>query len=340
MSVVLRVPQLSESIADATLVAWRVQPGQAVRRDEAVAELETDKVVLEVTAPVDGVLCDVRVAGGAVVRAGDVLALIDDTADVADGAEYGHAPVAAAPAAAAVAVAVDAERPERRVAMSRMRKRIAEHLVEARATQAATTTYNEIDVSAIQELRARYNAFFDRSTRKLGMMPFFVKACIAGLEDHPIINARIDGDDIVYCDYYDIGIAVSTDRGVMVPVIRHADRRNLRDIEDDIAGYAERARRGDIALDDLRGGTFSITNGGVFGSLLSAPIIHAPQSAILGMHRVQDRPVAVDGQVVIRPMMYVALSYDHRLIDGQDAVRFLVTVKDCLEDPRRLLGDA
>jgi 2-oxoglutarate dehydrogenase E2 component (dihydrolipoamide succinyltransferase) len=240
----------------------------------------------------------------------------------------------AAPAPAAARGA----RADRRVPMTRLRQRIAERLVQAQSTQALLTTFNEVDLTNINDLRGRYKDGFEKQHGvKLGFMSFFVKAAIEGLRRYPLVNAAVSGTDIVYHDYYDIGVAVSTERGLMVPVLRDADALDFAGIERGIAGYAQRAREGTIALEDLTGGTFSITNGGVFGSLLSTPIVNAPQSAILGMHKTMQRPVVIDGQVVARPMMYLALSYDHRIIDGKEAVQFLVTVKDCLEDPGRML---
>ena len=396
MSVEIRVPQLPESVADATLVAWRKQPGEAVSRDENLADLETDKVVLEVPSPVAGVLQEIRVQPGTSVKSGELLAVISAAATasaavpaapklgpaaqrvveelglgdtlIAAAARGGRVSksdlVAAASAAPAVAPApapklpkaVPAAKPavaappvpaaaaargargERRVAMTRLRQRIAERLVQAQATQALLTTFNEIDLTNINELRGRYKEGFEkRHGVKLGFMAFFVKAAIEGLKKYPLINAAVSGTDIVYHDYFDIGVAVSTDRGLMVPVLRDADALDFAGIERGIAGYAQRAREGTIALEDLTGGTFSITNGGVFGSLLSTPIVNAPQSAILGMHKTMLRPMVVNSQIVARPMMYLALSYDHRIIDGKEAVQFLVTLKDCLEDPGRML---
>ena len=396
MSVEIRVPQLPESVADATLVAWRKQPGEAVSRDENLADLETDKVVLEVPSPVAGVLQEIRVQPGTSVKSGELLAVISAAATasaavpaapklgpaaqrvveelglgdtlIAAAARGGRVSksdlVAAASAAPAVAPApapkllkaVPAVKPavaappapapaaargargERRVAMTRLRQRIAERLVQAQATQALLTTFNEIDLTNINELRGRYKEGFEkRHGVKLGFMAFFVKAAIEGLKKYPLINAAVSGTDIVYHDYFDIGVAVSTDRGLMVPVLRDADALDFAGIERGIAGYAQRAREGTIALEDLTGGTFSITNGGVFGSLLSTPIVNAPQSAILGMHKTMLRPMVVNSQIVARPMMYLALSYDHRIIDGKEAVQFLVTLKDCLEDPGRML---
>ena len=405
MRVEIRVPQLPESVADATLVAWRKQPGDSVSRDESLADLETDKVVLEVPAPAAGILEEIRAPAGSTVKNGDLLAVLTSGAAaspaspvaavaaptapaapaparaaapagapklgpaaqrVADELKLPGATIAAAaregrvaksdllaaaaassapavpklaapPAAAPPPVAAGARR-ERRVAMSRLRQRIAERLVQAQSTQALLTTFNEVDLTNINELRNRYKDGFEkRHGVKLGFMSFFVKAVVAGLQKFPLLNAAVSGTDIVYHDYYDIGVAVSTDRGLMVPVLRDADALDFAGIERGIGEFAQRARAGTIALEDLSGGTFSITNGGVFGSLLSTPIVNAPQSAILGMHKTQLRPVVVDGQVVARPMMYVALSYDHRIIDGKEAVQFLVAVKDGLEDPGRML---
>ncbi|MGA3159312.1 MAG: 2-oxoglutarate dehydrogenase complex dihydrolipoyllysine-residue succinyltransferase [Steroidobacteraceae bacterium] len=396
MSLEIRVPQLPESVSDATLVAWRKQPGDAISRDENLADLETDKVVLEVPAPANGVIKELRVAGGATVKSGDLLAIIEEgpapvaaptpaaaaaapavpsSAGAKPGAEPKLGPAAkrvaeelkVAPAALAAAgkdgraskadvIAAAAKpapapirapaapstprtaRAEQRVPMTRLRQRIAERLIQAQSTAALLTTFNEVDLSAIQQLRARHKEAFEKQHGvKLGFMGFFVKASIEALKKFPVINASVEGSDIVYHEYYDIGVAVSTERGLMVPVLRDADLLDFAGIEKAIGSYAQKAREGTIALEDLTGGTFSITNGGVFGSLLSTPIVNAPQSAILGMHKTQERPMVVNGQVMARPMMYVAMTYDHRLIDGREAVQFLVAVKDCLEDPARLL---
>jgi 2-oxoglutarate dehydrogenase E2 component (dihydrolipoamide succinyltransferase) len=403
MSVEIRVPQLPESVADATLVAWRKQPGQSVTRDENLADLETDKVVLEVPAPVAGVLREIRAQAGATVKSGDVLAVIEEgaaasapaaTAATAASAASGKAataaggpaspsarrvmeergvdpasvtgsgrdgritkadaqaaaPAKAAPAAPAPAAKAPAPAPkpaaaaprtgrnDQRVPMTRLRARIAERLVQAQSTQALLTTFNEVDLGAVNELRARYKDVFEKKHGvKLGFMSFFVKAAIEGLKKFPMVNASVEGNDIVYHEYFDVGVAVSTERGLMVPVLRDADLMSFAGVEQTIGDYAKRAREGTISLEDLTGGTFSITNGGTFGSLLSTPIVNAPQSAILGMHKIQERAMVVNGQVVARPMMYLALTYDHRIIDGREAVQFLVTLKDCLEDPGRLL---
>ena len=401
MTIEVRVPQLPESVADATLVAWRKQPGDSVARDENMVDLETDKVVLEVPAPVAGVIKELKAANGDTVTSGQLLAVIEegpataakpaaraaeappatavaatpegkdklapsvrrlveehklDTAGIAgsgrDGritkgdvlnhlssAEAPAAPAAAPAAAAPVAVLPAAgPRAERRVPMTRLRARIAERLVQAQSTAAMLTTFNEVDLKAVNELRARYKDRFEKEHgARLGFMSFFVKASIEALKRFPLVNASIDGNDIVYHEYYDIGVAVSTERGLIVPVLRNADALGFGEIEKSVVAYANRAREGALTLEELTGGTFTITNGGVFGSLLSTPILNMPQSAILGMHKIQERPVVVDGQVVVRPMMYLALSYDHRIIDGKEAVQFLVAIKDALEDPARLL---
>jgi 2-oxoglutarate dehydrogenase E2 component (dihydrolipoamide succinyltransferase) len=394
MSTEIKVPKLPESVADATLVTWHKKPGDAVARDENLADLETDKVVLEVPAPVAGVLKEIKVAAGTTVTSDQLLAIVEAgaTAAAPAAAPAAAAPKAAAPkAAATVAAAAPAaatttksgpaarraadeagvdvskvagtglggavtksdvlaapaaptpglaagSRVERRVPMTRLRARIAERLLTAQSTQALLTTFNEVDLLAVQELRARYKDKFEKNHGvKLGFSSFFVRATIEALKRFPVINAAVDGNDIVYREFYDVGVAVSTDRGLVVPVLRDADQLSFAQIEKAVGDFAARARSGSLTMEDLTGGTFSITNGGVFGSLLSTPIVNAPQSAILGMHKIQERPVAVDGQVVIRPMMYLALTYDHRIIDGKEAVQFLVTIKECLEDPGRLL---
>jgi 2-oxoglutarate dehydrogenase E2 component (dihydrolipoamide succinyltransferase) len=413
MTIEIRVPQLPESVADATLVAWRKQPGEPVSRDENLADLETDKVVLEVPAPVNGVLKELRVQTGATVRSGDVLALIEEggaaarpaaakPAAPAEAAAAAQAPApaeapaaagaaasaagklspsarrlveenridpaqvpasgkdgrltkadvqsfierrpAAAPAAAAAAApaakpaAVRTARAEQRVPMTRLRQRIAERMVQAQSTQALLTSFNEVDLTAVNELRARYKERFEKEHGvKLGFMSFFVKASIEALKKFPVVNAAVDGTDVVYHEYYDVGVAVSTDRGLIVPIVRDADLKSFAEIEREVADYATRARAGSLGIEELTGGTFTITNGGVFGSLMSTPIVNAPQSAILGMHKIQERPMVVGGQIVVRPMMYLAVTYDHRIIDGREAVQFLVTIKDCLEDPGRML---
>ncbi|HEV7609595.1 MAG TPA: 2-oxoglutarate dehydrogenase complex dihydrolipoyllysine-residue succinyltransferase [Steroidobacteraceae bacterium] len=409
MSIEIKVPQLPESVADATLVTWHKQAGQSVSRDENLADLETDKVVLEVPAPVSGVLKELRIVAGTSVTSGQVLAVLEEGApasapvsppvsapttaaakpaaaapapaattsgdklapsvrrmveekqldpakipatgrdgritkgDVVDYLDKPAAKPTAAPAnkaapAAPVAVGGAAGRQDQRVPMTRLRARIAERLLEAQQTQAQLTTFNEIDLKAVMDLRAKFKDGFEKKHGvKLGFMSFFVKAAVEALKRFPTVNASIEGNDIVYHEYYDIGVAVSTERGLMVPVLRDADLQSYADIEKNIGAYAARARDGKITIEELTGGTFSITNGGTFGSLQSTPIVNMPQSAILGMHKTMERPVVVNGEIVARPMMYVALSYDHRIIDGREAVQFLVTIKDCLEDPARLL---
>ncbi|MBV6423650.1 MAG: Dihydrolipoyllysine-residue succinyltransferase component of 2-oxoglutarate dehydrogenase complex [Steroidobacteraceae bacterium] len=402
MTIEIKVPQLPESVADATLVAWHRKAGDAVSRDENLADLETDKVVLEVPAPTNGVLKEIRIQGGTTVTSGQVLAIIEEGAAAAPaprrepqaaggaqpnaaaappGAEAAKlspsvrrlveenrldpgqipasgkdgrltksdvvgfldrkstAPAApAAPATPAARPAAREGRADQRVAMTRLRQRIAERLVAAQSTQALLTTFNEVDLSAVIALRARYKDRFEKEFGvKLGFMGLFAKASIEALKKFPVVNASVEGTDIVYHEYYDIGVAVSTDRGLMVPIVRDADRKSLATVEKEIGAYAVKAREGNIAIEDLTGGTFTITNGGVFGSLLSTPIVNAPQSAILGMHKTQDRPIVVDGEIVVRPMMYIALTYDHRIIDGREAVQFLVAVKEALEVPARML---
>jgi 2-oxoglutarate dehydrogenase E2 component (dihydrolipoamide succinyltransferase) len=412
MSVDVIVPNLPESVADATLVTWHKNPGDAVTRDENLVDLETDKVVLEVPAPTDGVLSEVMRGDGETVVAGDVLAKIDPSgaaaaptapaaqpqavpastpaadvvmspavrrlvqendldpglipatgvrgrltkADVVTfletqpaGAPSEAAPVAMAPApiptpppvAAPTAgtIAPDAQgRLEQRVPMTRLRRRIAERLLEAQQNAAILTTFNEVNMQPVMALRARHKEKFEKIHGiRLGFMSFFVKAVVEALKRFPAVNASIDGGDIVYHGYYDVGIAVSTERGLMVPIVRDCDQLSLADIEKAISEYAKKGREGTIGIEDLTGGTFSLTNGGVFGSLISTPILNPPQSAILGMHKTMERAVVENGEIVARPMMYLALSYDHRIVDGKEAVSFLVTIKELLEDPARLL---
>ena len=397
MSIEVRVPQLPESVADATLVAWHKQPGEAVSRDENLVDLETDKVVLEVPAPTGGVIKELKVANGATVTSGQLLAILEEgaagvvlakqaavaatakPATKSDADKSGPAarrmveenkldpaqivatgkdgrvtkgdviqhiakPATAAPAPAAkaaakpVALAPAGARSEQRVPMTRLRARVAERLIQAQATAAMLTTFNEVDLTAINEIRARYKDKFEKSHGvKLGFMSFFVKAAIEALRKFPAVNASLDGTDIVYHEFYDIGVAVSTDRGLMVPVLRNAENMSFSEIESSVGSYAARARDGSITMEDLTGGTFTITNGGVFGSLMSTPILNPPQVAILGMHKIQERPMVVNGQIAIRPMMYLALTYDHRIVDGRESVQFLVAIKDALEDPARLL---
>jgi 2-oxoglutarate dehydrogenase E2 component (dihydrolipoamide succinyltransferase) len=411
MTTEVRVPQLPESVADATLISWRKKPGDSVVRDENLVDLETDKVVLEVPAPVAGILKEIKLTDGTTVTSGQVLAVIEEGAAAIPGASapailaasggataaakdsitkepatpqpggklspaakrvaeenkvdpktvlgsgrdgrvsksdvVNHlsakepaVPGAAAKAAAQFVPAPSARgaRAEQRVPMTRLRARIAERMVQAQATQALLTSFNEVDLKAVNELRGRYKDQFEKQYGvKLGFMSFFIKACVEALKKFPAVNASVDGNDIVYHEYFDLGVAVSTDRGLIVPVLRDADHLSFADIEKSIGNFAARARAGTITIEELTGGTFTITNGGVFGSLLSTPIVNSPQSAILGMHKIQERPVVVDGQIVVRPMMYIALTYDHRIIDGREAVQFLVTVKQCLEDPARMV---
>jgi 2-oxoglutarate dehydrogenase E2 component (dihydrolipoamide succinyltransferase) len=420
MTIEVRVPQLPESVADATIVAWHKKPGDLVARDENLVDLETDKVVLEVPAPAAGVLKEIRLVDGTTVTSGQILAILEEGATAvpgasapaimtdADGAATTAKDAAAAaknaaksdaagavaaklspaakrvveenkvdpkavagsgrdgrvsksdvvnylsakdaapapspkadapkaPAAAPVAN-VRGARTEQRVPMTRLRARIAERMVQAQTAQALLTSFNEVDLKAVNELRARYKDQFEKQNGvKLGFMSFFAKACVEALKKFPAVNASVDGNDIVYHEYFDVGVAVSTDRGLIVPVLRDADLQSFADIEKSIGNFAARARAGSITMEELTGGTFTITNGGVFGSLLSTPIVNSPQSAILGMHKIQDRAVVIDGAVVVRPMMYIALTYDHRIIDGREAVQFLVTVKQCLEDPARMV---
>jgi 2-oxoglutarate dehydrogenase E2 component (dihydrolipoamide succinyltransferase) len=393
MTIEVKVPQLPESVADATLLTWHKAPGDTVMRDESLVELETDKVVLEVPAPVSGVLREIRVQNGATVRAGEVLALLEPgkakvtapppatkpaatTAaeparsagksgpaarralaeqglkpeDVAGSGREGRilktdVPPRTLPAAApatepsAVSLAAPAgARPERRVAMSRLRARIAERMVQAQQTAAMLTTFNEVDLTEVIALRNRHKDAFEKKYGvKLGFMSFFVKASIEALRRFPVVNASVEGNEIVYHDYVDMGIAVSTDRGLIVPVVRDAGSLSFAGIEQAIGEYGRKAREGTIGMDELTGGTFTITNGGIFGSLLSTPILNPPQSGILGMHKIQERPIVANGEIRVRSMMYLALTYDHRIIDGREAVQFVVAVKEALEDPGRLL---
>ncbi len=389
MTIEVKVPMLPESIADATISTWHKKIGDPVSRDENLLDLETDKVMLEVPSPVNGILKEIIKNSGDVVKANQVIAIIEEgegksakpaksdksaapaqktkepelqnqptaaaensTSDTSStlspsarraAAERGEAtttttkPVTATSIATPIAVDLNG-RPEKRVPMTRIRVRIAERLLEVTQTTAMLTTFNEINLQKVIELRAQYKDKFEKAHKiRLGFMSFFVKAAVEALKRSPAVNASIDGNDIIYHGYYDIGVAVSTDRGLVVPVLRDADKMSLADIEAKIAEYAIKARTGKLTMEEMQGGTFSITNGGVFGSLLATPIINAPQSAILGMHKIAERPVAENGQVVIRPMMYVALSYDHRIIDGKESVTFLVTIKELLEDPARML---
>jgi 2-oxoglutarate dehydrogenase E2 component (dihydrolipoamide succinyltransferase) len=413
MSIVeVKVPQLSESVAEATLLQWKKKPGEAVAIDEILIEVETDKVVLEVPAPAAGVLAEIVQGDGATVTADQLIATIDTAAKAG---ALAAAPAPAAPAAApatstnkgdvampaaaklmadnqlaagsvpgtgkdgrvtkgdvlgalatgaaapkpAAAVSVAAtpavarplpavsapsvnlgERPEQRVPMSRLRARVAERLLQSQATNAILTTFNEVNMAPLMDMRKKFQEKFEKEHGvKLGFMSFFVKAAVAALKKYPVLNASVDGNDIVYHGYFDIGIAVGSPRGLVVPILRNADQMSFADIEKKIAEFGQKAKDGKLGLEELTGGTFSISNGGVFGSMLSTPIINPPQSAILGVHATKDRAVVENGQVVVRPINYLAMSYDHRIIDGREAVLGLVTMKDALEDPARLLFD-
>ncbi|MDZ7584479.1 MAG: dihydrolipoyllysine-residue succinyltransferase [Thiobacillus sp.] len=360
MKIEVRVPALSDSVASGTLLPWRKQVGETVARDETLVDLETDKVILEIPAPASGILVELRQPEGAVVKAEEVVAVIETGEGVAITA-HAEKPAQPAPAAPVMPAAVSEPAPEqksnaplptastasavpqgetRREPMSRLRSRVAERLVAAQHTAAMLTTFNEVNMQPVNELRQRFKAEFEvRHGVKLGYMSFFVRAVCAAMQQFPVVNAAIDGSDIVWHGDIDIGIAISSPRGLVVPILRRAQTLSSAETEAAIADFAGRAREAKLTLEDLSGGTFSITNGGVFGSLLSTPILNPPQSAILGMHTIQERPVAENGQVVIRPMMYLALTYDHRLIDGRDAVRFLVAVKAALEAPDALLED-
>lgn len=388
----LRVPTLPESVSDATILSWHKQPGDPVRRDENLVDLETDKVVLEVPATLDGVLVEVLSADGAVVNADDILGIIEEgTAttitpkETTTGDDKSETDQVLTPAVRrlvkelnlepgqitgtgkdgrllksdvmdyldqhrpdtdpeAMITPVDAQsiptgaRPEERVPMSRLRARIAERLVGAQQTAAILTTFNEVDLKAVMDMRARYKDRFEKEHgTRLGFMSFFVKATIEALKRFPTVNASVDGTDIIYHGYHDIGIAVGSPRGLVVPVLRDADGLSFAEIEAAIRTFGKKAQDGTLSYDELNGGTFTISNGGVYGSMLSTPILNPPQSGILGMHNIVERPVVVDGEIVIRPIMYLALSYDHRIVDGREAVQSLVTIKESLEDPSRLL---
>lgn len=434
----IKVPSLPESVSDATLVAWHKKPGDTVARDENLVDLETDKIVLEVPSPASGTLKEIRIEDGATVKAGDLIAILEEGTEGGNGKQKGNGGAAAgeeeqppkaepareqkaeAPREAKADDAAESEereeseeedrknrsesahdklspsvrrlleehdleadvvsgsgrdgritksdvmdylrqhdeaeargepvrpvtepsegapaRNDRRVPMTRLRARIAERLVEAQRTAAMLTTFNEIDLSRVIDLRKRYKEPFEKEHGvKLGFMSFFAKASVEALKKFPAVNASIEEKDIIYHDYFDIGIAVSSERGLMVPVVRNVDRLSFADIEKAVDALGKKVRDGSIGMDDLTGGTFTVTNGGIFGSLLSTPILNPPQSAILGMHAIQERPIVKDGEVVVRPMMYVAMTYDHRIIDGREAVQFLVSIKQSLEDPGRLL---
>lgn len=406
MSTEIKVPQLPESVADATLVAWHKKVGESVSRDENLADLETDKVVLEVPAPVSGTLVEILIGDGTTVIAGEILAVIaagEPAATSVAAASAAQASTSAAPTtgtkehsdssahklspsvrrlldehdldativsgsgkdgritkadvmaylkshsdedvapgdeqAAPPQLEVSAaSRTEQRVPMTRLRAKIAERMVEAQHTAAMLTTFNEIDLTKVISLRKRYKESFEKEHGvRLGLMSFFCKATVEALKKFPVVNASVEGGDIVYHDYYDIGIAVSSARGLMVPVVRDVDQQSFAQFEARLSELGKKAQDGTMSMEDLTGGTFTITNGGIFGSMMSTPILNPPQSAILGMHAIQERPMVIDGEIVVRPMMYVALTYDHRIIDGREAVQFLVSIKNSLEDPGRLL---
>jgi len=412
MLIEIKVPQLSESVSEATLLAWHKKVGEAVKRDENLIDIETDKVVLELPAPADGVLTKIIKSDGGTVKAGEVIATIDtegkasaaapasaqaktapapvpaakppagaapampsarklaeekgvDTAAIAGSGRGGRvtkadvlaqAPGTPAPAEPATQPAAKpplsqppapvsveqilGNRPEQRVPMSRLRARIAERLVQSQSTAAILTTFNEVNMQPVMELRKKYQERFEKEHGvRLGFMSFFVKAAVHALRKYPIVNASVDGNDIVYHGYFDIGVAVGSPRGLVVPILRDADQMTFAELEKKIADFGKRAQDGKLTIEELTGGTFSISNGGVFGSMLSTPIINPPQSAILGVHATRERPVAENGQVVIRPVNYLALSYDHRIVDGREAVLSLVAIKEALEDPARLLLD-
>ncbi|MCL2307322.1 MAG: 2-oxoglutarate dehydrogenase complex dihydrolipoyllysine-residue succinyltransferase [Proteobacteria bacterium] len=411
MKIEIKVPALPESVSEATLVHWHKKPGDVVARDENLIDLETDKVVLELPAPGAGVLVEIVESDGAVVKAGQVLAVLDTAAEVApakkaetpaaeskpapvatakteaakteaaalpaarklmdeknltvadvEGSGRGgritkadvmsaaevktaKAPEAPAPSAAVASLptvsgATESGRIEQRVPMSRLRQRVAERLVESQSTAAILTTFNEVNMQPVMDLRNKYRDRFEKAHGvKLGFMGFFVKAVVYALKKYPIVNASIDGSDIVYHGYFDIGVAVGSPRGLVVPILRDADQKSFVEIEKQIGEFGKRAQEGKLTIEELTGGTFTISNGGVFGSMMSTPIINPPQSAILGVHATKDRPVVENGQIVIRPMNYLAMSYDHRLIDGREAVLSLVAIKEALEDPARILLD-
>ncbi|MCW8976032.1 MAG: 2-oxoglutarate dehydrogenase complex dihydrolipoyllysine-residue succinyltransferase [Sedimenticola sp.] len=394
MSTKVTVPALPESVADATILSWHKKPGDPVSRDENLVDLETDKVVLEVPSPVDGIMGAISAAEGETVVAGDLLTIIQEgavqaqapAADTAESSadeepiltpavrrlvkEKGIDPkeivgtgkdgrilktdvtayIESLEASSSKSAApmpqeseitqsgVEGDRPEQRVPMTRLRARIAERLLEAQQNAAILTTFNEVDLQAINELRKNYKDKFEKDHEvKLGFMSFFIKAAVEALKQFPAVNASVDGKDIIYHGYYDIGIAVGSPRGLVVPILRDADQLGFADTEKAVRDFGKKANDGSLSYEELTGGTFTISNGGVFGSMLSTPILNPPQSAILGMHTIQQRPMVVNGEIVIRPMMYLALSYDHRIIDGREAVQFLVTIKNNLEDPTRLL---
>lgn len=406
MAIEIKAPTFPESVADGTVATWHKKPGDAVKRDELIVDIETDKVVIEVLAEADGVLAEIVKNEGDTVLSNELLGTLSEggaAAPAPAAAAQAAAPAAAAPGvagddqilspaarklaeengidpnsiagtgkggrvtkedvvaaveakknapapspvakpaapAAAAPVLAAGDRVEKRVPMTRLRAKVAERLVEAQSSMAMLTTFNEVDMTEVMALRSKYKDLFEKSHNgvRLGFMSFFVKATTEALKRFPAVNASIDGSDIVYHGYADIGVAVSSDRGLVVPVLRNAELMSLAEIEGGIATFGKKAKDGKLSIDDMTGGTFTITNGGTFGSMMSTPIVNPPQAAILGMHNILQRPMAINGQVVIRPMMYLALSYDHRLIDGKEAVTFLVTIKNLLEDPARLLLD-
>lgn len=366
MTIEIKVPPLPESVADATVLTWHKKPGDAVKRDENLVDLETDKVVIEVPALADGILKDIIKPNGTKVNAGELLGNIEagkaaaakpeavksenkseaikaenKTENISEALlspSLRRAVASGEKSLSSVSAGNAGSRTEQRVPMSRLRARVAERLLAAQHNAAILTTFNEVNLKAIMDLRAKYKEAFEKlHNTRLGLMSFFTRAVVEALKKFPAVNASIDGNDIVYHGYFDIGVAVSTDRGLVVPVVRDADKLSLAEIEKQVAGYSKRARDNQLTMEEITGGTFTITNGGVFGSLMATPILNPPQSAILGMNKIEDRPIVENGQIVIRPMMYVALSYDHRMIDGRESVKFLVAVKELLEDPSRLL---
>lgn len=398
MTIEVKAPGFPESVADGLVTEWHKRPGDAVKRDEVLVDIETDKVVFEVPAPYSGVLTEIVADNGAIVLSGELLARLDETAvseesvvlaDTTVGVEekavanevlispsaeklmkenrlsiteisgtgkggrilkedvlahLQQTPVAEekrsptqTPALTEPVMAAG-ERVEKRVPMTRLRARVAERLLEAQHNAAILTTFSEVNMQPVMELRSRHKARIEKESGiRLGFMSFFVKAVVEALKQFPSVNASIDGSDMVYHGFFDVGVAIGSPRGLVVPILRNADQMSMVDIEASIGAYAEQANKGTLALEDITGGTFTVTNGGVFGSMLSTPILNPPQSAILGMHKIQERPMVENGEIVIRPMMYLALSYDHRIIDGREAVQFLVTIKDCIEDPARML---
>ncbi|MCO3647352.1 dihydrolipoyllysine-residue succinyltransferase [Pseudomonas aeruginosa] len=339
MAIEIKAPTFPESVADGTVATWHKKPGEAVKRDELIVDIETDKVVIEVLAEADGVLAEIIKNEGDTVLSNELLGKLNEGGAAAPAAPAAAAP-AAAPAAQAAAPAA-AGGDDAILSPAARKAKVAERLVEAQSAMAMLTTFNEVNMKPIMDLRSKYKDLFEKKHNgvRLGFMSFFVKAATEALKRFPGVNASIDGNDIVYHGYQDIGVAVSSDRGLVVPVLRNAEFMSLAEIEGGIANFGKKAKEGKLTIEDMTGGTFTISNGGVFGSLLSTPIVNPPQTAILGMHKIQERPMAVNGQVVILPMMYLALSYDHRLIDGKEAVSFLVAIKDLLEDPARLLLD-